>query len=128
MIDWSNIVKELIEKADILSIIAAVLISIIPVLIAVLKNLRLREMELRHERFKIYHELIRQLVEPNATGHAFIDRQIAITFELRSFGEYQELTDRILRGLEEAWSKNPNNERLVKEIQLTLKHINSTNA
>lgn len=123
MTDWSSIVAGLVAKADILSVITAVLISIIPVIVTVLRNLKLREKELKHERFKIYHDLIRQLVEPNAQGNSYIDRQIAIAYELRNFDEYRELTDRIFRGLVDSWSKNPNNERLVREITLTLDHL-----
>jgi hypothetical protein len=55
----------------------------------------------------------------------WIDRQAAVVFELRHFPRYYEFTERMLKGLREKWSKDPEFRwpRLVEEIDLTLAHI-----
>jgi hypothetical protein len=80
-----------------------------------------RKRELRDKRFETFHKLIRDLVEPSEGKAMYIDRQIAVVFELRNFPEYAEVTKRILEGLRQTWSKNPDkNSRLLTEIELTL--------
>ena len=98
------------------------LVVLIPLAYQVWQFLDQRKRELRDKRFEIFHRLIRDLVEPSEGRITMkLDRQIAIIFELRNFPEYAEVTERILKGLRENWSKNTDNfARLITEIDLTL--------
>jgi hypothetical protein len=85
-----------------------------------------RQRESRERQFETYHRLVKELVSPDsATGNMWIDRQAAVVFELRHFPRYYEFTERMLKGLREKWSKDPEFRwpRLVEEIDLTLAHI-----
>jgi hypothetical protein len=91
--------------------------------VAVFGYLDQRGKLVREQRFRAYHELIRDLVQPGGTGdQMFIDRQIAVAFELRHYREYFDVTRRILRGLLTAWTA-PGLERITAEIGLTLTYI-----
>jgi hypothetical protein len=85
-----------------------------------------RRRESRERQFETYHRLVKELVSPDsATGTTWIDRQAAVVFELRHFPRYYGFTERMLKGLEEEWGKNPKpgSARLLEEIDLTLAHI-----
>ncbi len=75
------------------------------------------------KRFEIYHKLIKELVDEteNPDKKIKIDRQTAIVFELRHFPKYFFVMKRILLGLRDDWKKG--DERIIKEIDLTLKYI-----
>lgn len=82
--------------------------------------------ENRKHRFETYHDLIKRLVVGDTDdGPVWIDRQIAIAYELRSFKEYYPVTQRILGGLQQQWQKNINvgTARLLAEIALTMTYI-----
>ena len=118
-----NFITWFINNAQILSIIVAILVAVVPALWTFIRYLNLKNKELQHERFKIYHELIRELVQPDTPGQPMsMDRQIAVVFELRNFKEYYELSLRMLEGLYETWA-DPRFSRLLKEIQHTIKYI-----
>jgi hypothetical protein len=111
-------------NAGILSIVVTLLIAIVPAIWSFIRYLDFKNKELKHERFRIFHELIRDLVQPNTAGNGmYLDRQIAILYELRSFPEYYEVLDRMLKGLRENWSQHPSSARLVMELDLTLAYI-----
>jgi hypothetical protein len=83
-----------------------------------------RKSELSDKRFEVYHRLIKELVEPpTPDGKTYLDRQIAVAFELRSFPEYAEVTQRILSGLRESWGSDSKNTRLITEIDLTMMRL-----
>jgi hypothetical protein len=82
-----------------------------------------RSRESRDREFEKYHALIEQLVSPGEKGVMFLDRQIAMLFELRHFPRYFECTQRILLGLRETWGGNEKWSRLIQEIDLTLAYI-----
>lgn len=116
-ITWVN------QNAQTLAIIVAILIAVIPAFWSFMSYLNLKNKELRHERFKIYHELVRDLVQPDTPGQPMsMDRQIAVVFELRNFEEYYEVTLRMLEGLKEVWA-DPPFDRLTKEIGHTIEYI-----
>jgi len=120
----TSIITWLNTNAGILSIIVAILIAVIPAIWTFINFLILKNKELRHERFKIYHQLIESLIQPNASGQGpFLDRQIAIIYEFRNFQEYFVLTKRMLEGLKKNWGDHPNFKRLTDEIDLTLQFI-----
>ena len=120
---FGNVVTWLTANAQIISIIVAILTAVIPAVWTFVRYLDLKNKELQHERFKIYHELIRNLVEPDASGQRMsIDRQIAVVYELRNFKEYFEVTLRMLEGLRETWN-DPRFERLRNEIDHAIQYI-----
>ena len=81
-----------------------------------------RRRDFQNRDFDNYHRLIKELVQPDKEVGIFLDRQVAIIFELRHFKRYREVTARILRGLKEQWGSDPaKNKRLLAEIDLTLK-------
>ena len=101
---------------------------VIPLAWTIWQYLRLKRQELRAERFKTYHELVKQLVEQEEKGKPLmLDRQLAVVFELRRFPEYFEPSLRIIKGLRQGWSENDGSEdkknRLLEEMDTTIKHI-----
>lgn len=128
--NWSDDVDEL----AFLGIVVAIIAFIIPIY----KYLFDRKLQSQDTRFKIYHGLIRNLVEPdfqdgptsnNAPNMQHVekgkkvDRLVAIVFELRNFPEYFEVTERILNGLKLQWENDPCNRPIIKEMQYTLSYI-----
>lgn len=108
----------------------AILISVlVPLAFQVWTYLDQKKRELKDRRFEIYHRLIRELVGAS-NERPFLDHQIAIVFELRNFPEYAEVTERILSGLKEGWSKDSQqtdaNKRLISEIDLTLEFLKAS--
>ncbi len=120
-----NFVKWLNTNAVILGIVMTIFLAIIPAAWSFIRYLSLKSKELRFERFKIYHQLVRELVEPEAEGRGMmLDRQIAIVFELRNFPEYHEVTLRMLEGLKRSWDTgHPKFKRLLDEMDLTIGYI-----
>lgn len=111
----------LFELIGITLAILAIYISIIQPII----NFTLaQKKQNKDKRFKIYHELIDHFA--GANGSAMLDRQIAIIYELRRFPEYYPVTKRILSDWvkERNTSSIPQIQRLVKEMELTIKYIN----
>lgn len=129
MIEWiaNNFIK-----------VAGLLIAVIGVVVPIYKYLFDRKLQSQDTRFKIYHGLIKSLVEPELQQENVIDsqthiicnkygimedRQIATIFELRNFPEYFEITERILCKLKVQWEVNPNNVHIINEIRYTLSYI-----
>lgn len=83
----------------------------------------------KEKRFKNFHQLIKDLVQPEAIlGVPYLDRQIAIVYELKNLKEYYPVISRILIGLKTQWHNPPTalgNPRLIGEIDLTLKYIDN---
>jgi hypothetical protein len=102
----------------------AIIVVLLPIIYQAWQYLDQRKQELKDKRFEIYHRLIKELVQPTDSENIYIDRQVAIIYELRNFPEYAEVSIRILNGLNETWSKNQNIEkRLFTEIELTLTYL-----
>ena len=91
--------------------------------VSVFQFLSVRKRESREREFDKYHLLIKQLVSPDERGATFLDRQIAVVFELRHFPRYYECTERILSGLRQTWLSEKDYMRLIQEIDLTLAYI-----
>ncbi|MEK6325488.1 MAG: hypothetical protein AABN33_27930 [Acidobacteriota bacterium] len=85
-----------------------------------------RRKEQQAHEFQAFHRLIKELVSPDDTNKlTWIDRQMAVVFELRHFHRYCDVTFRILSGLREKWCADPESRwtRLIEEIDSTLEHI-----
>ena len=117
-----DIIGILTSNAAVLSILGAAVTfgwSIIQFILTRRKDQQARE-------FETYHRLIRELVAPDPdTKELWLDRQIAIVFELRHFPRYYEVTMRILGGLQEKWQSDPESKwpRLINEVDLTVTYI-----
>ena len=93
---------------------------------SVIQFILVRGREQRLQEFEAYHRLIKELVQPDPTSQApWIDRQVAVVFELRHFKRYYPVTGRILNHLRQIFSEDPNCkwQYLINEIDLTLQHI-----
>lgn len=98
------------------------LITILPVIAAGIWAVLKFNQQLKDKRFKIYHELVDDLVneQKQPDRKMKLDRQVAIIFELRNYPSYYPVSKRILVELREYWAHEP---RLIKEIDLTLEFI-----
>ena len=101
---------------DFVSLLIAFLVFIIPIY----RFLSQKREEQRDKRFITYHQLIADLVNPPTRK---LDNQIATVFELRNFPKYFDLTKRIMTDLKDQWSQDSDNERLLTEMCLAIKHI-----
>lgn len=107
----------------IISLVVTLILAIIPAIWAYIKHLNLKSKELKFERYKMFHELIKGLIEPSASGQSVpLDRQIIIVYELREYKEYYELLHRMLVGLRIQWNA-PEFKRLIDELDRTIKYI-----
>jgi hypothetical protein len=85
----------------------------------------IRAREAKAREFETFHKLIKNLVEPAATGTAlYVDRQFAVLYELRFFPRYYPFTRRTLIGLKTTWSLGTTRfPRILEEIEITLNLI-----
>ena len=112
----------LASNATPLTILGAVVAFIWPVVQFVL----VRRSENRSREFDAYHRLIRELVAPDpGTETIWVQRQIAVIFELRHFPRYYDVTTRILDQLRQKWFSDPDHKwpYVLEEIDLTLAYI-----
>lgn len=117
LLTWVN------ENAGTLGVVIALAVAVVPAAWAFARYLNLRSKELQHDRFRIYHDLVHQLVQPEAAGVPMqLDRQIAIVYEMRHFPEYFDLTSRMFEGLLKSWTA-PRYQRLTDEIELAIRFI-----
>jgi hypothetical protein len=109
----------------------AVLVSIVVAVIAFYNYIDVRRSEERGKQYDRYHRLLEDLNIRNQDDAPFIDRQIAVVYELRNFPEYYPVTLRILKRSLPHWrhleqtSKALNNRvnTLFSEAVLTIKFI-----
>lgn len=86
--------------------------------------LSIKRAEERQRRFESFHKLVKDLVEPEERDKAMrLDRQVAIIFELTKYAEYYPVSKRILEGLLISWGETKANQRLIDEINISLKYI-----
>ena len=106
-----------------------VFIAAIPIAWAVVQFIFAKRREAKRVRFETYHSLIKQLVQPEeGQSLMYLDRQVAVVYELRDFKHYYPVTLRILAGLKQSWSgsalnSNGGSQRLLKEIDLAFSYI-----
>lgn len=85
-----------------------------------------RRRDQQTQEFETYHRLIKELVQPDPVSQfAWIDRQVAVLFELKNFPRYYPVTERILNNLRGKFKTDPEFKwpYLINEIDLTLQHI-----
>lgn len=105
--------------------IAGLILAYLAFVVPIRQYLGQREIEERDKRFNNYHRLIKELVGPD-NGVAYMDRQVAVVFELRNYPEYYGVSKRILEGLRQAWMREDGSfQRLITEIDLTVEFINN---
>ena len=97
-----------------------VTLAAIAALFPIFQFFLVRRRESQDREFKVFHSLIEQLV---SAERLYIDRQIAVVFELRHFKRYFECTERILLGMKETLGEDAKGERLFREMDLTLAYI-----
>lgn len=109
----------------------AVLVSILIALIAFYNYIAVRRAEEKGRQYDRYHRLLEDLNIRGQGDAPFIDRQIAVVYELRNFPEYYPVTVRILkrslghwRFLEQTSRMTSNRvNTLFSEAELTLRFI-----
>ena len=113
------------DVASISMIIAffALVVTLAKLAFSAHRYLRIRSAEIKQQRFKNYHYLIDELVGAVKGENIKLDSQIVKAYELRNYPDYRELSIRILEGLEQTWEKEPKNERLLKEISISLSKL-----
>lgn len=87
-----------------------------------------RRRDQANQEFETYHRLIKELVQPDPDSQtAWIDRQVAVVYELKNFPRYYPVTVRILNNLRCIFTKDPELtwSFLIQEIDLTLQHIHT---
>lgn len=109
----------------------AVLISLITGGFALYHYISIKRSEEEARRFSTYHNLIQDLNIGKDKDAQYVDRQMAIIFELRNFPEYYPVTLRILNRSLPRWrafaitGSSPLSPYLVpEEVVLTIKYIN----
>ena len=115
MIDWLSDNKEF----------TALIVAVLPVLWGIIQYVLIARETRRQQRFKNYHQLIKELVEPTeGKDSLYLDRQLAVAFELGFYSEYREPTLRILKGLKSSWSQKPGaHSRLVEQMDATIQKL-----
>ncbi len=101
----------------------ALIVTLIKLAFSAHHYLRIRSDEIKQQRFKNYHYLIDELVGAVKGENIKLDSQIAKAYELRNYPEYRDLSIRILEGLEQSWENEPDVERLLKEISISLSKL-----
>jgi len=104
-------------------------VAALPIAWAAVQFIFAKRRESKRVRFETYHSLIKQLVDPGGSeAGMFLDRHVAVVYELKEFKHYYPVTLRILTGLKGSWVESSLNssdglQRLLHEIDLTLEHI-----
>ena len=92
---------------------------------SVVQFILVRRKDQQLQDFNAYHKLIKELTQPDSeSGLTWLDRQVAVVFELRNFPRYYPVTERIL----DQWRLRISADNLaflLAEIDLTLQHLRS---
>lgn len=63
-----------------------------------------RGRESKNRDYQVYHQLIKEIVQPEAGGATYVARQMAAIHELRNFPRYFPITHRVMKHLKGNWS------------------------
>ncbi len=97
--------------------IIGVLIALVTSVWGIVQFILIRRSENLQREFNEYHQLIRDLVQAGPGGEIYLDRQIAVLFELQRFKRYRGPTKLILDGLRDHWLKKNDGGDLSNLIQ-----------
>lgn len=97
----------------------------IGIIFSVYKYFDTKNREQNRKEFEEYHQLIKDLVEPeNDLKPLYMDRQASVVYELKHFKRYYPLSLRTLKSLRKTWSKKiDENSRVIEEIDLTIEFL-----
>jgi hypothetical protein len=106
-------------------------VGLIPVFLGAIQYILIKRAEEKDRAFEAYHRLIKELVQGDGSGQdpVFLDRQVAVVYELRNFPDYYPVTLRILRrsrlqwGLDKLTSSPFSPHNLADEANLTIAYI-----
>lgn len=79
--------------------IGAAVVTAIPVIWAAFQYILIKRAEEKDRNFRTYHRLIKELVQGDGVKSedpVYLDRQVAVIYELRNFPTYYPVTLRIL--------------------------------
>ena len=109
----------------------AIFVSLISGGFALYHYMSIKASEEAARRFTTYHKMIQDLNIGEDGEAQYIDRQMAIVFEMRRFPEYYPVTLRLLKRSLPRWrtfaqtSSNPSSPNLLaEEAELTVRYIN----
>ena len=116
------------ENFDAVSISAV--ISAIGLVLAGARYFWEKRTELRWKEFENYHQLVKELVQPDEGGSMYMDRQTGAIFELRFFRRYYPHTLRMLSRQQKQWLDKQRScgrdfSSLIDEANRTITHIRS---
>jgi hypothetical protein len=104
--------------------VICIILAAIPIIWGAISYINIKKREANYLQFKTYHELIRQLVEPEKpNSKMFLDRQVAIIYELRFYKKYYPVSLRMLKGLKVSWTKPGVLPRLLQELDITINFL-----
>ncbi|WP_330565848.1 hypothetical protein [Pseudomonas yamanorum] len=110
--------------------VLALIVAVIVAVSALVQYFAIKLAEERARKFADFHQLLQDLNEgkpkpDGSVGGQYIDRQVAIIFELRSFKKYHPVILRILKRSIPTWSSPDNSylNPLFIEAQKTIDHI-----
>jgi hypothetical protein len=107
--------------------IGAFILSIVSLAFSAHRWLAIRKLELKAQRFEIYHGLVHSASSGTIDhGPMKLTSQVAYVFELRNFPEYSSLTETVLRLLRVQWGDSEIGQmkrELIRAIDDTLAHL-----
>lgn len=101
-------------------------VGLVPVFLGAIQYLLIKRSEEKARKFENYHRLIKELVQGDGEKSSpFVDRQMAVIYELRNFPAYYPVTKRILMRSKKSWGFSLNlwSGNLIAEADKTLAHI-----
>jgi len=74
----------------------------IPLLWGSWAYITIKNAEKKQRRFETYHRLIKEMVEGDGDKGPYVDRQLAVVYELKNYREYRGASIKILTGFRES--------------------------
>lgn len=84
--------------------VLAVTGAVITFLWSVVQFMLNRGRESKNRDYQVYHQLIKEIVQPDPGGETYVARQMAAVHELRNFPRYFQITYRVANHLKVSWA------------------------
>lgn len=84
--------------------VLAVTGAVITFLWSVFQFMLNRGRESKNRDYQVYHQLIKEIVQPDTGGETYIARQMAAVYELRNFPRYFDISYRVANHLKVSWA------------------------